>query len=170
MTTLHASAASGAPAHVQIKLTDDDARDGELFLILRRDGRFHDRLRAGRTLRRPRHVVSLIDPRRHAPMAFPTVRAAGLPARTCGLLFQRFCKRRRLSEAGAPGVVQLSFEMLNLLAETLILAAQSLTLPLRILSPLAPVGVIRSPLRIVRLRRFRHAAVMPEFTAKYKTR
>ena len=60
--------------------------------------------------------------------------------------------------------------MLDLLAETLILTAQSLPLPLRILSPLAPVGLSRSPLRIVCLRRFRHAAVMPEFIAKYKTR
>jgi hypothetical protein len=59
--------------------------------------------------------------------------------------------------------------MLDLLAETLILAAQSLTLLLRILSSLAPVGVVRSPFRIVRLRRFRHAAVMPEFIPKYKT-
>lgn len=50
--------------------------------------------------------MSLIDPRRHAPMAFPTV-------------------------------------CLELLAETLILAAQSLTLLPRILSSLARVGVGR---------------------------
>jgi hypothetical protein len=63
VTPVHASAASGAPPHVQIKLTDDDTRNGELFLILRRNGRFHDRFRAGRTVCRERHVVVFIDPR-----------------------------------------------------------------------------------------------------------
>jgi hypothetical protein len=53
MTTLHASAAPRAPAHVQIKLTDDQACDRELFLILRRDGRFQNRIRSDRTRGRP---------------------------------------------------------------------------------------------------------------------
>jgi hypothetical protein len=170
MTSLHASAASGTPADVQIKLADDDARDRELFLVLRRDGHFHDRTRARRTLRRERHVVPFIDPRRHPPMAFPAIGAARLPARTFGILLQRFGEGRRLSETGAPRVVQLSLEMLDLLAETLIFAAQSLAIALGILSPFAPIGVIRSTIRVVRLGRLRHAAVMPEFTAQYKTR
>jgi len=170
MTALHAPAASVAPAHMQIKLADDDARDWELFLILRRDRRFHDRSCARRTLRGERHVVPFIDPRRHPPMAFPAVRAPGLPARLFGMLLQRFGEGRRLSEPGASCVVQLAFEMLDLLSETLVFSAQSLAITLRFLGALAPIGVIRSTIRVVRLGRFRHAAVMPEFIAPYKTR
>jgi hypothetical protein len=151
-------------------LADDDARDWELFLILRRDRRFHDRSRARRTLRGERHVVPFIDARRHPPMAFPAVRAPGLPARPFGLLLQRFGEGRRLAESGAPRVVQLSLEMLDLLSKTLVFAAQSLAVALRVLGPLTPVGVIRSTICVVRLGRFRHAAVMPEFIAPYKTR
>ena len=103
-------------------------------------------------------------------MAFPAIRAARLPARTFGMLLQRFGEGRCLSETGASRVVQLSSEMLDLLAETLILAAQSLAIALGILSPFAPIGVSRSTMRVVRLGRLRHAAVMPEFIAQYKTR
>ena len=102
-------------------------------------------------------------------MGFPAVPPPGLPARAFGIVLQRFGKRRRLSESGAPRVVQLAFEVLDLLSETLVFAAQSLALALRVLSALPPVGVLRSTIRVV-LRRFRHAAVMPEFIAKYKTR
>lgn len=103
-------------------------------------------------------------------MTFPAVRSPSLPARTLGIFLQRLCEGRRLSEAGAPRVVELSFEMLDLLSETLVFAAQSLAITLGILSALAPVGIIRSAIRVVRLGRFRHAAVMPEFIARYKTR
>jgi hypothetical protein len=167
---LHASAAAGASAHVQIKLANDDARDGELFLVLRRDGRCHHRPRAGRALCGERHVVPFIDPRRNRPMAFPAVPPPGLPARALGIFLQRFGEGRRLSESGSPRGSQLAFEMLDLLSETLVFAAQSLPLALRLLGALAPVGVIRSMRGVVRLGRFRHAAVMPDFIAKYKTR
>jgi len=123
MTPLHASAASGAPAHVQIKLADDDARNRELFLVLRRDARFNDRTRTRRTLRRERHIVPLIDPRRNQPVPFPAVRPPRLPTRTFRIFLQRFGEGRRLSESGAPGVVQLSFEMLDLLSEALVFTA-----------------------------------------------
>lgn len=103
-------------------------------------------------------------------MAFPTVRSPRFPPRTFGMLLQRFGERRRLSEAGAPRVIQLAFEMLDLLSETLVFAAQSLTIALGLLGALAPVGVIRSMIRLVWFGRFRHAAVMPEFIAEYKTR
>jgi len=87
-----------------------------------------------------------------------------------GFLLQRFCEWRCLSEAGAPRVVQLSLKMLDLLSETLVLTAQSLALALRFLGAFAPIRVARSTIRGVRLGRFRHAAVMPEFIASYKTR
>jgi len=86
------------------------------------------------------------------------------------MLLQRFGEGRRLSETVASRVVQLAFEMLDLLSETLVLAAQSLAIALRLLGALPPVGVIRSTIRVVRLRRIRHAAVMPEFVAPYKAR
>jgi len=47
---------------MQIKLPDDDARDGQFFLVLPRDGGFHDPAAARRTLRRERHVIPLVDP------------------------------------------------------------------------------------------------------------
>jgi hypothetical protein len=140
-----------APADVRINLPDDDARDRELLLILRRDRRFHDRTRARRTLRGERHVVPFIDVRRHPPMAFPAVRASGLPARLFRMLLQRFGEGCRLSESGASRVVQLAFEMLDLLSKPLVFAAQSLALALRVLGALLPVGVIRSTIRVVRL-------------------
>jgi hypothetical protein len=103
-------------------------------------------------------------------MAFSAIRAAGLPAWTFWLLLQRLGAGRRLSETGAPRVVELSFKMFDLLAETLIFTAQSLAIALGLLSPFAPLGVIRPTTRVVRLGRLRHAAVMPEFIAQYKTR
>ena len=39
-----------------------------------------------------------------------------------------------------------------------------------VLGTLAPIGVVRSAIRVVRVRRFQHAPVMPEFIAEYKTR
>ena len=75
-----------------------------------------------------------------------------------------------MPERGPPRVVKLSLEMIDLLTEALILSAQSLTVALGLLGTLAPVGMVRSAICVVRLRRFRHAAVMPEFIARYKTR
>ena len=49
------------------------------------------------------------------------------------------------------------------------LTSQRVALAFRFLGTLAPIGVIRSAIRVVRLRRFRHAPVMPEFIAEYKT-
>jgi hypothetical protein len=170
MPTLDPATAPGTPADMQIELTHDDPGHRQLFLILHGNTGFDDATRARRTLRRERDVVPFIDARRHSPMAFPAIRAAGLPTWTFRMLLQRLGEGRRLSETGAPRVVQLSFEMLDLLAETLIFAAQSLAIALGILSPFAPLGVIRSTIRVVRLGRLRHAAVMPEFIEQYKTR
>jgi hypothetical protein len=87
-----------------------------------------------------------------------------------GIFLQRFGEGRRLSESGAPRVVQLSFEILDLLPEALVFAPQSLAIALCLFHALAPIGVLRSRIRVVRLGRFGHAAVMPELTAEYKTR
>jgi hypothetical protein len=84
--------------------------------------------------------------------------------------FQRLRKGRRLPEPGPPHVIKLSFEMIDLLTEALILSAQSLAVALGLLSTLAPIGIVRLAIRVVHIRRFRHPAVMPEFIARYKTR
>jgi hypothetical protein len=83
---------------------------------------------------------------------------------------QRFGERRRLSESRPPRVTELPFEMINLLTKALIFAAQSIALALSLFRTLAPVSVVRSMIRVVYFRRLRHAAVMPEFTARYELR
>jgi hypothetical protein len=170
MAPLHTPTASVAPADVQIKLPDDDARDRQLFLVLRGDGRFDDQTGAGRTLRRERHVVSLVDLGRNPPTGFRAVRATRLPSRTFRMRLQRFCEGGGLPESRPACVIELPFEMINLLTEALIFSAQSIALALRLLRSLAPVSVVRLAISVVGLRPLRHAAVMPEFAAEYKTR
>jgi hypothetical protein len=82
-----------------------------------------------------------------------------------------------LPEARSPRVVQLSFEVIDPMTEPfgfplqlVTLTSQRVAFPFRVLGALAPIGVVRSAIRVVRLRRFRHAPVMPEFSAGYKTR
>jgi hypothetical protein len=177
MATLHAPTAALAPPDVQIKLPDDDAHDGQLFLVLRGDGRFDDRTSAGRALRRERHVVSLVDPRRNPPTGFRAVAAPRLPAWSRRLVLQRFRERRGLPEPGSPRLVELSFQVIDLVAEPVLLAlklvplpSQRLALAFRVFGALPPVDLCRSAIRIAWLRRLRHAAVMPEFAEQYKTR
>jgi hypothetical protein len=177
MAPLHTPAASLAPADVQIKLPDDDARDGQLFLVLRGDGRFDDRTGARRTLRRERHVVSLVDLRRNPPTGFRAVGAPRLPPWTFRIRLQRFGERGGLPEPGAPRLFQLSFQVIDLVAESFLLAPKLVTLPsqrlalaFRVFGTLTPVDLCRSAIRIAWLRRLRHAAVMPEFAEQYKTR
>jgi hypothetical protein len=170
MATLHAPTASLAPADVQIKLPDDDACDGQLFLVLRGDSRFDDRTGAGRTLRRERHVVSLVDLGRNPPTGFRAVRATRLPSRTFRMRLHRFGEGSGLPESRPARVIELPFEMIDLLTEALIFSPQPIALTLRLLRSLAPVSVVRSAIRVVGLRPLRHTAVMPEFTAEYKTR
>jgi hypothetical protein len=62
MATLQTPTAFVATADMQIKLPDDDARDGQFFLVLPRDGGFDDPAAARRPLRRERHVIPLVDP------------------------------------------------------------------------------------------------------------
>ena len=169
MATLDAPTASVAPADVQIKLPDDEACDGQLFLVLRGDGRFDDRTGAGRTLGRKRHVVSLIDLGRNPPTGLRAVRAPRLPSRPFWMRLQRFGEGGGLPESRPARLLELPFQMINLLTEALIFSAQSIALALRLLRSLAPVAGVRSVVCVVGLRPLRHAAVMPEFTAEYKT-
>jgi hypothetical protein len=169
MATLHTPTASLAPTDMQIKLPNDDARDWQFFLVLRRDVRFDDRTGARGTLQRQRHVVLLVDLSGDPPMGFRPVRATSLPTRTLRLSLQRFGEGRRLPESRPARVIELSFEVIDLLTEALIFSAQSIALALSLFRTLAPVSVVRSMIRVC-LRRLRHAAVMPQSTARYKTR
>jgi hypothetical protein len=83
---------------------------------------------------------------------------------------QRFGEGCGLPESRSTRVIELPFEMINLLTEALILSPQSIALALRLLRSLAPISVGRSAICVVGLRPLWHAAVMPEFTAEYKTR
>jgi len=83
---------------------------------------------------------------------------------------QRFGEGGGLPESRPARLLELPFQMINLLTEALIFSAQSIALALRLLRSLAPVAGVRSVVCVVGLRPLRHAAVMPEFTAEYKTR
>ena len=77
---------------------------------------------------------------------------------------------------------ELSFQMIDLVAEPFLFALELVTLPsqrlalstqrlalaFRVFGTLAPVELCRSAIRLARLRRLRHAAVMPEFADRYK--
>jgi hypothetical protein len=67
-------------------------------------------------------------------------------------------------------VIELPFEMINLLTEALIFSAQSIALALSLIRTLVPINVVRPVMRVVGLRPLWYAGVMSEFTAKYKTR
>jgi hypothetical protein len=86
------------------------------------------------------------------------------------MFLQRFRKRGGLSKSSAPCIIELAFEMIDLLTQPFILSPQAIALTLGFLRSLAPISFRRSAVRVVRFRRFRHAPVMPEFTARYKTR
>src|SRR5579862_7843235 len=151
MATLDTATAPLAPADVQIKLPDDDADDRQLFLVLRGDGCFNDPTGAGRTLRRERHVVALVDLRRNSPTGFRAVRTARLPPGPFRMRGQRLGERGGLPEPGAPRLVQLSFQVIDLAAKPFLLAlklvtltSQRLTLAFSVFSTPAPVDLCRS--------------------------
>jgi hypothetical protein len=177
MAPLHTPPASLASADVHIKLPDDDPHDGQLFLILGGDGRFDHRTGAGRTLRREGDVVPLVDLRRNPSTGFRAVRAPRLPAGTFRMRLQRFGERGGLPEPSSPRLVQLPFQVIDLVAEPFLFVLKPVTLPsqclalaFRVFGTLSPVNLCRSSIRIAWRRRLRHAAVMPEFGDRYKTR
>lgn len=177
MSTLHTPTTAVASAHMNVKPPDDHPRDRQFFLIWCRDARRRDRAGTAGTVRRARDVVPFVHARRTPATCLRSIRAARLSARTLRILLQRLRKRRRLAEPRPPRIVQLSFEVIDLMAEPfgfplqlVPLTSQRIALAFSVLGTLAPIGVVRSAIRVVRLRRFRHAPVMPEFVAEYKTR
>jgi hypothetical protein len=67
-------------------------------------------------------------------------------------------------------VIDPMSESLGLSLQLVALTSQGVTLAFGLFGTLAPVGVIRSAIRFIALRRFRHVPVMPEFPVRYKTR
>lgn len=93
------------------------------------------------------------------------------------MFLQRFRKGRRLPEPRPSRGGQLSFQVVDLMSKLfcfalklVTLTSERIALALGLLGPLAPVGVVRSAVRLTPFRRFRHDAVMPEFISRYKTR
>jgi hypothetical protein len=81
-----------------------------------------------------------------------------------------------LAEPRPPCLIQLLFEVIDPMAELfgfplqlVTLTSQRIAFAFSFLGTLAPIGDIRSAIPVVRLRRLRHAPVMPEFVAEYKT-
>jgi hypothetical protein len=177
MPTLNATPAPATPSDVDLKGTDHDPWDRQLFLVLRRHTGLHDVIAAAGTARRQRRVMRFIDARWHAPTGLGPIAVARLAPRALRMLLQRFRERRRLSEPRSPRVVQLTFQVIDMVPEPfafalklVTLASQRIALAFRVLGTLAPVDLCGAAIRIGWLRRSRHAAVMPEFVAQYKTR
>ena len=176
MSALDASAAAIAPAYLNVKLPDDDLRDRQLFLILGGDPRGRHRAGAPRTLRREWDDVPFVHTRRRSAVGLRSIGAARFSAGSLRVLLQRLREGRGLSKARAPRVVQLAFEVIDPMAQSfgfplqlIALTSQCVALAFSVLGAFAPIGVIRVAIPVARLRRFRHAPVMPEFVAEYKT-
>ncbi len=84
---------------------------------------------------------------------------------------QRLRKGRRLSIARPPGRIQLSFQMVDLLTQSLVLSTQAFSLAFRTLRALAErVRVRRSAVVVSWDSRLRHTPVMSESPPPYKGR
>jgi hypothetical protein len=134
MPPLDAMAASIAAADVDVKLADRHARDRQLFLILVDDTGLHHRTGTVGTMRGERRVVALIHARGTSPTRLGSIRTAGLPPWSLRMRLQRFREWGRLPEAGSPRLVHLSFQMIDLLAQPIVLSLEAIMLALRLVA------------------------------------
>src|SRR2546427_7085122 len=107
MAPLDAATTGAALSHVDPKVTNDDLGDGQLFLILASDPRFHDRAVAPRTPRRQTRIICFIDAWRNPAVRFRTVGAASLSPGSLRMAGERFRERRRLPKPGTPCRIEL---------------------------------------------------------------
>lgn len=171
MTTLDAATTRAALSHVDPKVTDDDLGDGQLFLILASDARFHDGAVAVGTPRRQTRFICFIDAWRNRAVRFRAVGAARLSPGSLRMAGERFRERRRLPKSGSPCRIELLLQPLVLLAQPVALTLDPLKLALQ------PLDLATRPLElrdrlVLRPRRWRvvaHAPVMPEPRDLYKT-
>jgi hypothetical protein len=83
---------------------------------------------------RRNRVVALIHARGTSPTRLGSIRAAGLPPWSLRMRLQRFRKWGRLPEAGSPRLVHLSFQMIDLLAQPIVLSLEAIMLALRLVA------------------------------------
>jgi len=176
MSPLHAAAASGALADVDVKRPDDRALHRQLFLILRGDAPSADRAGTVWTAGRQRRLVPLIDAGRWPPMRARAIGGPRLTARTSRRVNARAAgKGGRLTRGGATRRVQLLVEFLDLPTQPLPLrfgSSQVLVRPPQVLAELLvfaaePLDLGRVGRRHIRLAAG-HAPVMPDPRAQYK--
>jgi hypothetical protein len=168
VASLHPLPAALAPSDVDVKGADPHARDREFLLILCRDAGLDHRRLTRRARGGQGRVVVIIDVGRHASTRRAAVRGAGLPPGALRIPLRRLGKRRRLAIAGTPRRIQLSFEPIDLRPQPLILAAQRISVTLRVLRPLTPRPAIARIRRRLRQLRVGHADVMSDLPQKYK--
>src|SRR5882672_7787815 len=177
MAALHAASTRLASAHVDVKPPDDRAHHRQLFLVLRGDGCLLHHASTVWALPRYWRVVGFIDLRRHRAMRFPPIRPTGFTAGALGIGRQRLREGRGLSEPRAARVVQLPFQMIDLLAQPIIFPLHAIVLALRVIAfalgalcTLPPaLNLRRRPSVGRRIPGIRHALVMPESPPKYKS-
>ena len=120
MAALHDMTTMIAHADMHVELAIDDGA-GNFSLILRIDVSFADLVVAAvRTWLRHRHVVGLVDPRRHGALAMPPMAASRLAARLfrLGDRFVVLPKRSRLTLGSAAQFLDLQQQLLNSRLET----------------------------------------------------
>ena len=110
MPALHPAPARPAGANRHLELTDDHARDRQLFLHLGGHTRQLQHPAAVRAVRRQRHVMPFIDAHRRPAARGHTIRGAGSPVRPLRRTAERFRKRRRLAAPGPTRRVQLPIQ------------------------------------------------------------
>ena len=132
MPRLDAMAASIAAADVDVNWRT--TRDRQLFLMLVDDTGLHHRPGTVGTMRGERRVVALIHARGTSPTRLGSIRTAWLPPWSLRMRLQRFRKWGRLPEAGSPRLVHWSFQMIDLLAQPIVLSLEAIMLALRLVA------------------------------------
>jgi hypothetical protein len=162
MAPLHAAVAHATSGYLNAKRSADHLRDWQFFLILHGDLRPTDRPTTVWAVGRQPRVVPFIDPARAATTRLATVLRAGLAPWPTGMGGESFRERRRLPVCGALGLVQLTFEPLDLSAQPFILALQPISLMLGALCPLAQVIDVARARLLAAGRLLRHAEFMAD--------
>ena len=126
MVALHPPLTLRAVADLDVEAPHDRAHHGQFFLILRRHAGHFDRAAAVRTRHRNRRRVGLVDPRRARAAAVAAILRAGPPSGTPPASLRPVLGKRRGLPATRPAcLVQLPFQVLDLLLQALILPLQA---------------------------------------------
>ena len=177
MPALHPSPTLAAPTHLHLELSDDGSHDREILLILGGHASELDGAAAVRAARGQYGGVGLIDAGR--PWASPAaaIRGPGAPARpSAAPLGPVFREGRCLTEAGAPGRLEVLLQTFVLMFQPIAFALDDAPLlfrarhvvpqprDLRLLTLNQIVAIVAGRARL------RHAHVMsyPRYLYKYK--